>query len=210
MKRYLIVLSLLMASGIAAQDKEQTHMPVSVSYFGNFATHPGVKIGTEYHLKQISVQKEKKRKSKELLKSRLIVPSISVYAHPQTKVGWLSSVDFELRRNNLTRGRFWGIGAGLGYLRQFNIGETYTVDESGSVEKTPLASRGYFSPQTYLSYGKYLGKDAAKNMALYSRLNVHYVFGYNASIVPDFSLELGMIWTPEWGIKRSKIKKETK
>ncbi len=210
MKKYVIVLGLVMGSGVAiSQDDRQTVMPVSVSYFGNFATHPGVKIGTEYHLKHISVLKEKKRKTKELLKSRIIVPSMSVYAHPQTKVGWLSAVDFELRRNNLSKGRFWGVGAGLGYLRQFNVGETYVVDESGSVKKAPLASKGYFSPQTYLTYGKYFGKNDMKNKALYSRLNVHYIFGYNAAMVPDFSLELGMIWNPKWGIRRSQIKKKS-
>ena len=73
MKKAILLLVLVSTSySIMAQTE---NMPITVGYFGHFAIHPGVKIGTELTYKSWETENSK-------TKTIFISPQIGFFAHP--------------------------------------------------------------------------------------------------------------------------------
>lgn len=135
-----------------AQDKKFKPNSISVSYYGEIITHPGLRIGANYNLRQWEkVKTSRKGVIKTKHKVIEITPSVGFYYHRryQTGIFILPEIEyFRIKQN----GKFFSIGLGLGYMRTF-IPNTYEVLSNGEVNKIN-AGHDYFIRNYYVIFGK--------------------------------------------------------
>lgn len=190
-------------SGISAIDVNP-FMPISVSYYGNLITHPGIKIAIDKNL--FAIEKLKPKKNKTVVKLLYAQPNVSFYAHPKSHSGLLVALDLGWRRYG-NRLFYTDIAIGAGYLRRFNLGETYVVDADGVVtEAKKGTSRGYFTPSASFAFGKAFNTKQEKNFSIFTRVNSNFVIGYSAGTNVELSIELGARIPFEFGIKHGEYK----
>lgn len=184
--------------GLQAQNTEK--MPISVSYFGNLGIHPGTKISLYKDLVQIN---KTKKNGNLIMKSLTVVPSISLYNHAKSRTGLILGSDLSWIRTGKWN-FFIGPSLGLNYYGMFNSGDTWVV-EGGIASQKGNSVRGYFAPSFSYTYGKNI-----KNIGIYTRLNSHFLMGYNSTTLPELSLELGVKFTPSFSLNKGKIKEINK
>jgi len=217
-KLYLLFILLLpFQMAVLAQQKKTVRYdfdlgdraPVFVSYYGNLAIHPGVKAGFNWNLFMIEKTKEKKKVIKTTRKILYVAPSIAWYVHPHSNQGLLIKADLDWRMYT-KRLFFTEIGIGTGYFRKFNAGETWEPDNNGSAVNKGTTSRGYFDASLSFAFGKQFPAKKGRPVTGFLKANSDFLVGYNAAFVPELSLELGVQFTPNWGIKRGKVKTKMK
>ncbi len=165
---------------------------VSISYYGEIITHPGLKINTDFNVKNWDkVRNTKKNSEKTVNKSLIISPSLGVYYHKRYQTGLFLMPELKYKRLN-PKGMFYEFGIGAGYLRTL-IPNTYEVSENGVVEKVP-AGNNYFSTNYFIAFGKDLKIN--KNLPLAYFIKPQFMFA-----VPNFpggtsyfALELGICY----------------
>jgi hypothetical protein len=213
--RKLMLLMLLIASfGSSAQEQptkvidqrfQSGGLPFYVSYYGNFLTHPGIKMGLDWNLFMIEKTKEKRRRPKTIRKVLLVTPAISYYTHNASHNGLLASTDLAWRR--YSKNLFYReISVGVGYFKRYNAGDTWDVMEDGAVTNVGASSRGYFSPSVSLSLGKRFNKQDPSPISVFTKLNSNLLVDYNASMSVELSVELGLRIIRGWGINANKIR----
>ena len=219
MKNLIIILSFLIPLGGLAQEQEKKifnkefkigeYAPMYVSYYGNFITHPGVKLGFDWNLLMIEKTKEKKKRIKTIRKILLVTPSIAYYSHKASHKGLIISTDLAWRRY-CKRMFYREVSLGIGYFRKFNSGETWETIDAARVTNINSSSSGYFAPSISFAFGKRFTVKKAMPISVFTKLNTNVLSGYNACAVAEFSLELGARMTLDWGINRGEIKTITK
>ncbi|MCK5134518.1 MAG: hypothetical protein KAR19_01925 [Bacteroidales bacterium] len=219
MKKLIIILSFLIPLGILAQEQEKEvtdkefklgeYAPMYVSYYGNFVTHPGIKLGFDWNLLMIEKTKAKKKRIKTIKKILLVTPSITYYSHKASHKGLIISTDLAWRRYS-EKLFFREVSLGAGYFRKFNSGETWETNDDGTVSNIGSTSRGYFAPSISFAFGKRFIIKKGMPISVFTKLNTNVLTGYDASAVAELSLELGARMTLDWGINRGEIRTITK
>jgi hypothetical protein len=201
---FIVVLNLMTLIGLGQKDttkptipmqfefaKPKMLVPISVSYFGNMIVHPGVKIGADYTLLYIQKNKEKKKKIKVIGKMLYAQPNLSFYVHPKSHSALQTNLELGWRRIN--RILYTEYSLSMGYMRRFNIGETYVTDAEGNVTDIKNGtSRGYFTTGLSAGIGKNIRIRNNQYFALFTRLNALLITGYNAGVAVDASWEMGI------------------
>jgi hypothetical protein len=212
MNKQLSMLFLLVCLGSSAQNTAEKSQlfssefaPMNISYYGNFATHPGIKLGFDWNLLLIEKSKEKSRRTKIKRKLLFVAPSLAFYTHPKSHTGLLLSTDLGWRRYT-TKLFYSEIGLGVGYLRKFNSGETWEIDADGNATSSRGTSRGYFAPSLSLGLGQHFSTKSNVNFDIFMKLNTNFILGYSAAWVPELSTEIGVRFSPNFGIKRGSFK----
>ncbi len=208
-----IILFLPLQASTFAQEKKTIRYdftlgdraPVFISYYGNLAIHPGVKAGFNWNLFLLEKTKEKKKVIKTKRKLLYVAPSLAWYIHPRSNQGLIIKTDLDWRMY-AKRLSFTELGIGAGYFRKFNAGETWEVDDQGTVTNEGGTSRGYFDASLSFAYGRQFSGKKGRPVTGYLKANSDFLVGYNAAFVPEFSLELGVMFTPGWSIKRGNVK----
>ncbi len=201
---------LLLACQLSTQTvPEKKPLPWSISYYGNLVTHPGFKIGMDWHLLRIDKEKTRRSKTKNISKFLLVTPSVAYYFHPKSHTGLLVAADLQWRKYG-NRGFYTAASLGLGYYTKFNSGETLEVSSDGSVTSKSVSSRGYFTPSIGGELGQRIRWGDNQRLDLFSRLNAHLLLGYNSGWVSELSWELGVRYAPSFGPKRNSCKTLTK
>jgi hypothetical protein len=100
-----------------SQSKFLNNKPIIISYWGHFAFHPGIKIGTKHHYKRY------KGKKKDKQKSYFLSPQLGFYTHPKNHQGVLFNNDFGYQSQN-KKGFYHSYSVGLAYALQMNAGTT--------------------------------------------------------------------------------------
>lgn len=219
MSKLIKILLLLLPFGIFTQEQNKKvfnkelklnqYAPMYVSYYGNFITHPGIKLGFDWNLFMIEKTKENRKQIKTIRKILLVTPNIAFYSHKASHKGLFLSTDLAWRR--YSKNLFYSeISLGIGYFRKFNSGETWEMNDDGTVTNIGGTSRGYFAPSVSFAFGKHFTLKNATPISVFTKLNTNAINGYNATTVPEFSLELGARITFNWGIVRGEIKTITK
>lgn len=211
MTKQITMLFLLISLGSSAQNRINNDAlfseftPINASYYGNLATHPGIKLGFDWNLLLIQKSKEKKRRTKLKQKLLFVTPSLSFYTHPKSHSGLLLSTDLGWRRYT-TKLFYSEVGMGVGYLRKFNLGETWEISEDGSATSSRGTSRGYFAPSLSFAIGQHFSTKSNVQFDIFTKLNTNIILGYNAGWVPELSAEIGIRLSPKFGIKRGSFK----
>jgi hypothetical protein len=186
-----------------------TRTPVYVSYYGNMGVHPGIRAGFNWNIFMIEKTIEKKKKVKKIRKLFYVSPSLIYYNHIKSNKNLMLRVDADWRRYT-KRLYFYDVGVGIGYLQRFNTGDTWEVKDDGSVSHKGGSSRAYFATAISFSFGKQVSLKNGNTLSPFIKIDTDYLAGYNSSILPEASIELGVMFIPKWGIKQGDIKVKTK
>lgn len=185
--KYLIVLLILFTTTeISAQIKKPT--AISVSYFGETITHPGLKIGLDYELK--SWDRNKKKSTQKIISKSIILSSnIGFYFHKDYQTGAFALPELSYSRKN-QKGNFRSIGLGVGYMRTF-IPNVYEVNTANEIKRT-IAGNNYFLSTCFVAFGKDLSVKYSIPMGVYIKPQIMYALPNYPNGVTYFALEIGI------------------
>lgn len=189
MKRISLLL-LLFTLVLTVKAQKGRSPSLSIAYFGEMLTHPGVKFGLNYNLLGWTKNKRtRERQERSVDKNLLFQPSLGIFYHERYQAGLMVLPEWSLLRQN-ERGGHFSVGAGVGYLRTF-IPNTYEATASGEVNKV-VAGHDYLLTSCFVAFGKDFSvqKDLLfgyfiKPQFLYATPNFPKGVGY-------FALELGL------------------
>lgn len=188
------VLFVLIFALTAANCLAQLRSPesVSVSYYGEMITHPGLKMSANYSIKDWEKDKRTKKGAQKIISKNLIVsPALGFYYHRRYQTGLFVIPEAKYKRQN-EKGAFYELGIGLGYLRTF-IPNTYEVNESADINKT-AAGHNYFATNYFVSFGKDLSIKRNLPLAYFIRPQFMYAIPNFPKGTGYFALELGVTY----------------
>lgn len=137
-----------------AQEASHQKIPISIAYWGYNIIHPGIKVGSQFNLRKWDKTKERKKGTRIKHKTLFLKPELGIYHHKKNHAGVLLNVDFGVEISKNERKFFKAFSFGLGYLRQFNSGITYVLEEDNTIVEKKWASRGYIMPTLNFQYGQ--------------------------------------------------------
>lgn len=147
LKYYFLALSLCIPFwGFGQLSNPQS---ANISYFGEFITHPGLRLGLEYELG--SKTRSRPTKSKETQHAIQLRPSLGFFFHRRHQTGIFLLPEVGYLRTNQKRRQF-GAGLGVGYLMSF-IPNVFEVTPEGSVEPT-TAVHHFVLASSYVRFGR--------------------------------------------------------
>lgn len=184
-----LITTMLLAISVSASAQILKPAAISVAYFGETITHPGIKLGFTYHLKNWEKQRLKKGSEKVLLKSIDLTPTLGLFYHKDYQTGFFALSELSYSRQK-TRGSFISLGLGAGYLRTF-VPNTYQFDAHGEIEKIP-SGYNYFLTNYFAVFGKDCSVKKANTIAVYFKPQFMYATPSSAKGVWYFALEIGV------------------
>ena len=137
MKRILIVI--IFFTSLASFAQEKTKNILSVSYFGETVTHPGLRIGYD-----VPVGKWGKEKSNLIFVS----PSFGFYSHKRYQTSYFLLPELAFNKQNKKGTNFYA-GAGIGYQLSI-VPNTYIVG-SDELAHEITASNWYFLSNIFVA-----------------------------------------------------------
>ncbi|MEQ8238176.1 MAG: hypothetical protein RIA69_03140 [Cyclobacteriaceae bacterium] len=219
MKKVMLVFLSLVSFGVLAQEtKKKTfnnafnlgeYAPIYVSYYGNFITHPGAKIGFDWNLLTIEKKKEKKTRIKTVMHLFFATPSVTFFNLKETYNAFIVSGEAGWRRYG-KRMFYEEVNVGLGYYTIFNQGDTWETKDDGTVSNIGTSATGYLTPSISFAFGQRFVLKNQIPMAVFTRLNTNLLLNYNAASIAEVSLELGMRMNVNWGIRTGAVKTKSK
>lgn len=151
-----INLCLLLPMGISQQIPPPAF---TVSYYSEYFVHYGLKGGIEYPLR---LKFKEKNKGGELVRTKekllFATANLGFYRHPKNHYAVFILPEIALRKTK-NSGFKSGFFLGLGYLRRFNDGPTFAVDNAGNVQKRALGGEN----RLLASFSYEIGKDWSKS-----------------------------------------------
>ena len=136
-------------SSSAQEESEPKSIPISISYFGQSAIHPGIKVGTAFKLKSWSASKGEKVKLRDLV----VQPQFAIYTRVGYNTNYYFLTDLGYRMQTQDKRFYMIFSGGLGYLMQSeHLG--FSVDlGSGDHTNKNREFRGYFIPTVSYELG---------------------------------------------------------
>ncbi len=134
---------------------------ITLGYFGEKITHPGLNLSFESEFKFAS-------------ESKKLVPlwgtAIQTYWHPQNHIGLRIAPCLELQKSV---GTYWNLGirGDAGFYYRFFSGDVYSVDQNGEVSKKQISGSSKFT------YGLYI--NALKDTRF---MNNSFSIGFNIGV----------------------------
>lgn len=132
---------------------ESKKIPISIGVFSHAGWHPGVKIGTQFDLKNWKKKTEKSTK----LNSLYVNPEVGFYVYPNVHTAYLMNADFGYKRMKGQKEQYSAFSIGLGFLNQSQITETKVNLSDGSKEKT-RENWVWFLPTLNYEFGRSINK----------------------------------------------------
>jgi len=171
MKKILILFILFVLGNQIVAQTESKNIPISVGFMSHI-WHPGVKIGTQFDLKNWERETEKQ---------------IGFYVYPNTHTGYLVNTDFGYKKIKSHKQKYSAFSIGLGFLNQSQITDVKINLSDGSKEKI-RENWGWFL--STLNYE--IGKSINEKIGWYGKLS----YGLKMSLERENStvlfIELGM------------------
>lgn len=139
----------------------------------------------------------------------MVTPSVAFFTHPKTYNGLVINGDITYR----TYGKkffFKEVSLGAGYFTKFNYGDTWQVNDNGSVTNTGTRAVGYFAPSASIALGQRFTLKNETPLSVFTKFSSTVLMGYNATAVMEISLELGVRMDLNWGIRTGAVKTKKK
>ena len=188
MKHSLFTLLFLLALSGYAQNDFWERKPISISYYGHYYFHPGLKIGTQYNWRNWEKEKERKKRTITKNKSLFFSPQVGFYIHPQNHSGLVFNVDFGYQKLKARKDWYQAYSVGLASISQFNAGTTYVKGNDWSIKTKNAASRTYFMPSLNLE----IGKEMNPGFAWFTKFTLASKLFYNTGVSAETFLEIGL------------------
>jgi len=187
--KYLILFVLLISSTLLNAQIRNPNS-ISVSYFGESITHPGLKIGIGYQLKSWDKTKESKNASSKIInKSFDLTPSIGFFYHKDYQTGLFILPEISYARKN-AKGNFIAFGLGAGYMRT-SIPNVHEINSSNEIESTSGGSN-YFATNYFISFGKDLSTKHNTPLDIFLKPQIMYALPNYSTGIAYFAIELGV------------------
>jgi hypothetical protein len=167
---------------------------ISISYFAEYLTHYGLKVGTEYPLwskEKIKVRRNSKAIHKN--KSVFITGNIGCYIHKRYHTGLFINSEIGYRKTR-NKGLTCEYLLGIGYLHTFLQGDTYRVNDNGSVERVILAGQSNLMTSLAFGLGYNFNYHFHKPFSLYLKPGFFIQYPYNTAIAIRPTIESGIFY----------------
>jgi len=192
MKRMRVWMMVALVAGVYSLDgRGQGMMPesVSIGYWGEMVTHPGVKIEANYHLKTWDKTRQRNNGSKTSIQKNLVLsPSIGSFYHRRYQTAILPSINIAYQSVRNEKRTFRG-GLGVGYLRTF-VPNTYSVSDAGIMEST-MAGHNYLAGTVFASWGRNFSQEGLIPSSVFLKPQFVYAVPNFPGGVAYFMLEVG-------------------
>lgn len=180
-----LILLTLSISRLSAQDIPS----ISIAYFGEGITHPGLKIGVNYPFYTWEKTKGKSNGAeKRLYKNFALQPSLGFYHHQDYQTGLFVLPQLAYTRKN-AKGAFTSFGVGAGYLHTI-VPSVYRI-EDGAIEKI-RGRYNYLLSNYFVTFGKDLSVKGRLPLDLYAQPQVMNVMPNTRPSIWYFALEMGV------------------
>lgn len=190
MKYFILVVFLVAASMLQAQNLKPHS--VYVSYLGETITHPGLKVGVAYQLKDWEKSKIRRNgKEKVVFKSLELSPAVGFFYHKDYQTGLFVLPELSYTRRR-ARGNYVTFGIGAGYMRTF-IPNVYELSSSEGIKRVHEGNN-YFITNYSVAFGRALnpGKNLPISVFVKPQL-LNAIPNYSGSVW-YFALELGVCY----------------
>lgn len=174
------------------------NLPINISYFGENALHPGLKIGVEYGLWEKDKTKNRwlfNRNDKigpEVKTKQLFVAgNLGFYNHANNHTGVFLIPEIGYRRTKHRKGSFLETSLGLGYLQRIYNIDTY---EAGSTEPFK-GGQSQFLTTFSVGFGRNLSFRRDLPLSWYVKPTVMLAMPQAHTAVPNAALDIGVRFT---------------
>ena len=165
MKNIGILLFLFFTCNFVNAQSNSNQFPISISYFGQFIVQPGLKIGTEFNLKN---WENTSPKTKITNRQFYLSPQVGYFNVPNVHSGLIFNVDVgykKLRANPLSYSAF---SIGLGYLAQSRVLTISTNLGTGEVDSRERETSSYAVPTVNYE----LGRAFSENLGWFGKVSL--------------------------------------
>ena len=178
-------------TGLKAQDLPPPAL--TVSYFSEQLVHYGLKGGVEYPLRfQV---KEKNKKGKVVRpKEKLLFATLNLgfYRHPKNHYALFLQPEIAMRTTKKS-GFKTGYFLGAGYLRRFNDGPTFSVDDNGNVQQKTLGGENRLLTSFAFEIGKDWSKSKGVPLAWHVKPTLLFSIPHTHTIgLPQLAFDIGV------------------
>lgn len=170
----------LAARGPSLPEACVERLPITLAYFGETATHPGLLIGTEHKAWEAGGHRA------------FLAAQLGGYRHPGNHTGVFLDGHLGYRRT-------WPSGlsletlVGLGYLHTLLDGPVFAAGPSG-VEAVTDGGRPAWMPSLTLGCGVDGAGLGLRETRLFARLQLFGQYPYNGTLLPHAATQLGATW----------------
>lgn len=168
------------AQAIAAENAPHRY-PLTVAYFGELATHPGLMVGTERTLWKSGWQET------------FLGANLGGYQHPGNHGGLFLNGELGYRLT-FPSGVSTELSAGAGYLHTRVAGEVYAPAANGQVEAVTDWGRPSFMPSVALGIGYDCSGWKLGPSRLFGRLQGFGQAPYNTYTLMHLATQVGVTW----------------
>ena len=175
MKRIIIIFVLIaIANQFFAQESESKQLPISIGYWGNFLYQPGVKVSTQFDIKNWQTEHEGKKENFTKHKSYFISPQLGFFSWPKKNINFLVNVEAGYQRKKSHKNSFSSISFGLGYLMEGQVVSIIYNLNDGSIKEKVREWENYILPT--INYG--FGKSINSKLDWYSKISIGKKFSF--------------------------------
>lgn len=157
----------------------QESTSINISYFGEFITHPGLKVSLE-----IPFYKKKGHHWYYTIKGggyTHCMNHTSLFVGSEVGYRYIFRNGFEL--NSLL---------GVAYLHKFLGAEIYKVTDSGELEEVTHYGSPHIMPNVNIGFGYTFLKESQNPFTLFSKTEIFGEYPYNTYILPHIALSFGV------------------
>ncbi|MEZ5040396.1 MAG: hypothetical protein R2828_10900 [Saprospiraceae bacterium] len=166
---------------------------LSIGYYGDFFSHPGLKITYEVPLAYRLKTKDKPDQTIQRHKLKLLESSFIWYQHQGNHIGLILLPEYTMRRTN-ENGSKRDFSFGLGYHRSFLNAKTYVLEDGGTFSLKKWAGQNTL----FASFTYGLGKDyrwtQQKPWAWDVSFGLNARTPYNSSVIMGLHANVGLTY----------------
>ncbi len=151
--------------------------PISIGYFGHFGFQPGMKLGTQFNIRNFKEKSEDSFNHRNLY----ISPQVGFYVYPKVHTGFIFNTDMGYMKSYKSLLNYWAISVGIGYLNQSQITESKINLSNGSKTDT-RENWGWLLSTINFEYGSAI----SSSIGWYGKLS----YGYKTSQARETTLAL--------------------
>lgn len=192
-KKIILGLTLLICLNYQAisQEKEKR---LSVSYLGEYYTHPGMSIGYAQDFYASTKEKTKKNGKVKIKERRLFWSGkVGVYHQKESHTGIVNTMSLGHRKTKAS-GYFTEYNLGAGHFTNILSGKTYTVDEEGEVNTIDISARWSFVTAMSIGIGKDLSPQLGIPLSIKWSNGLWLRYPFNGYLLPQLHSELGFVF----------------
>lgn len=182
MKNILLICLLLLPSCWLKGQSTTKKPPISIAYFSQFGFQPGIKIASEFNLKELTAKTQRAKK-----RNLFISPQIGFFSWPNNHSSLFLNADIGIKRQKEGKSAFSALSLGVGYLHEFQI-STLAVQLGDGNQSTNRTSHSYFLPTINYAFGSRL----SSAIGWYSKIGVGQRFGDGITASSTVLFEVGL------------------